>query len=337
LIARATRGLDLGVELSNVCNLHCNHCIRGPHQSQLDHLDLALLERIVAEASSMFSPLRVVFTGGEPLAAASFPDAVRILRARGLPWHMVTNGWLVPKHIDTILGHRPAFARVSLSGATPETHDRERGPRSYRRALLGASVLLAHGIRTEMSMVVTRESRNELEAAAKLANQFGVAAFHFILPQPTPDSALLGTDLSPAEWKTVSLEILALSKRSSVPLRLDYGAYQPEPRERCATMSMRQIYVDAQGRVPFCCQLSRYGTGDEPIIGNLTTESFATVVARLEERYADFAAESDVLVQIGKVDAMDDYPCLSCARKHGRTSFLAAFPEHPWAQLARSA
>lgn len=337
MIARATRALDLGIELSNVCNLHCNHCIRGPHQRDLQHLDLAVLERIVSEAGAMFSPLRVVFTGGEPLAAASFPGAVSLLRSRGLPWHMVTNGWLVPRHIDTLLAHRPAFVRVSLSGATPETHDRERGPRSYRRALLGASVLLAHGIRTEMSMVVTRESRHELEAAATLANQFGVAAFHYILPQPTPDSALLGTDLSPEEWKAVALEVLALSRRSGVPIRLDYGAYQPEPRERCATMSMRQIYVDARGRVPFCCQLSRYGSGDEPVIGDLTTESLATVVERLEHRYAAFAAEAETLVQIGQVDAMDDYPCLSCARKHGRTGFLAAFPEHPWAQLARSA
>lgn len=337
MIARATRALDLGVELSNVCNLHCNHCIRGPHQAQLDHLDVALLERIVGEASAMFAPLRVVFTGGEPLAAASFPDALGMLRGRGLPWHMVSNGWLVPKHIDTLLTHRPAFVRVSLSGASPETHDHERGQRSYRRALLGASVLLAHGIRTEMSMVVTRESRHELEAAAALANQFGVAAFHYILPQPTPDSALVGTDLSPAEWKTVALEVFALSQRSAVPLRLDYGAYQPEPRERCATMSLRQVFVDAKGRVPFCCQLSRYGTGDEPIVGDLTTESFATVIARLEDRYESFAAESAALVQIGKVDAMDDYPCLSCARRHGRTKFLGAFPDHPWAQLARSA
>ena len=337
MTARATRGLDLGIELSNVCNLHCNHCIRGPNQTQLDYLDLTLLERIVGEASAMFSPLRVVFTGGEPLAASSFPCAVRMLGARGIDWHMVTNGWLVPKHLDTLLDHKPVFARVSLSGATRETHDRERGPRSFRRALLGASVLLAHDIRTEMSMVVTRESRHELEAAAALANQFGCAAFHFILPQPTPDSALMGTDLSPEEWQAVALEILALSRRSTVPLRLDYGAYEPEPRERCATMSMRQVYVDARGRVPFCCQLSRYGTGDEPIVGDLNTESFATVVSRLEARYAEFAAASDRLVQIGKVDAMDDYPCLSCARKHGRTAFLAAFPEHPWAQLARSA
>jgi MoaA/NifB/PqqE/SkfB family radical SAM enzyme len=328
------RALTIGFELSNLCNLHCTHCIRGPHQPAIEQLDLELFRRILDEAAVMYDSLAVVFTGGEPLATALFPQAVTELAARGIPYRFVTNGWLVPRHLPLLLRHPPTFVRISLSGASERTHDRQRGRGSYRRALLAAAVLASRGLRAEMSMVVTRDSRVELADAVKLANDLGLAEFHFILPQPTPESAIDQSDLSPREWDEVSAEVRALAATSAVPIGLDYGTALAQPRAACSTMAMRQIYVDAQGRVPFCCQLSRYGTGPEPIIGDLVTETLAAVLTRAETRYAESGAESLRLYQIGQRDEADDYPCLSCARRNGRTGFLADFPEHPWAMLA---
>jgi MoaA/NifB/PqqE/SkfB family radical SAM enzyme len=331
------RPLDLGFELTNLCNLHCNHCIRGSHQERIDRLDMPFIRNVLDQASAMFSPLAIVLTGGEPLASEIFPDMVEEMRARSLPYRFVTNGWHIPRHLPALLRHAPSFVRISLSGGRPETHDAERGRGSFERALLGAAVLLANGIRTELSMVVTTDSRSELRDASLVASQIGVAELHFILPQPTPETAIAGTDLAPLAWQEVSLEVFELSRHSPVPIRLDYGAYLPYPRPRCNTMALQQIYVDAQGRVPFCCQLSRYGSGDDPIVGDLTVEPLSAIVARAKEQYTDFAEQTATLHQIGRTDALDDYPCLSCARRHGKTRFLADFPEHPWTGLARSA
>jgi MoaA/NifB/PqqE/SkfB family radical SAM enzyme len=186
-----------------------------------------------------------------------------------------------------------------------------------------------------MSMVVTHDSRAELEEAVRLANELGVAEFHFILPQPTPETAIDGSDLSPDEWNEVSTEVRSFAAWSPVPIGLDYGTYEPHPRPRCGTMAQRQIYIDARGQVPFCCQLSRYGTGPEPILGDLTREALATVMTRAAAAYDEFTEESTRLYQIGQLDEFDAYPCMSCARRHGQTDFLADFPEHPWAGLAR--
>ena len=330
-----SRPLTIGFELSNLCNFHCTHCIRGSHQERIEHLDLDLFRRVLDEASGLFNPLAVVFTGGEPLASDLFPAAVEELGARGVPYRFVTNGWLVPRHLPLLLRHPPTFVRISLSGASERTHDRQRGRGSFRRALLASAVLLSRGLRTEMSMVVTRESRSELEDAVKLANDLGLAEFHFILPQPTPETAIDDSDLSPREWDAVSGEVRALAARSRTPIGLDYGTASPLPRETCNTMAMRQMYVDATGRVPFCCQLSRYGTGPEPILGDLTVDTLATIIARAESSYEAFGAETLRLHQIGQRDEADDYPCVSCARRNGRTGFLADFPDHPWAMLAR--
>lgn len=330
-----SRPLDIGFELSNLCNLHCTHCIRGSHQDRIENLDLTLFQRILDEATSLFAPVGVVFTGGEPLASGLFAPAVEAVAARGLVYRFVTNGWLVPRHLPLLLRHPPKFVRISLSGGTEETHDAQRGRGSFRRALVAAAVLLTRGIRTEMSMVVTRESRSELAEGVALANSLGLAEFHFILPQPTPETALADSDLSPAEWDVVTAEVLTLARTSTAPVGIDYGTFAPLPRPSCNTMAQRQIYVDATGRVPFCCQLSRYGTGPEPIVGDLTTESLATVFARATGTYTAYEAETGARAASGRRDALDDYPCMSCARRNGRTGFLADFPDHPWVALSR--
>jgi len=118
---------------------------------------------------------------------------------------------------------------------------------------------------------------------------------------------------------------------------MDYGTALPQPRPACDTMAQRHVYVDARGRVPFCCQLSRYGSGTETIVGDLTTEPLTAVFARGTESYRRFTDETVRRHQIGKQDALDDYPCLSCARRHGQTGFLADFPDHPWTRLAQPA
>jgi hypothetical protein len=169
----------------------------------------------------------------------------------------------------------------------------------------------------------------------RIANELDLAEFHFILPQPTPETALDDSDLSPREWNAVADEVRQLAHRSPTPIGLDYGTRAPHPRAACNTMAMRQIYVDARGRVPFCCQLSRYGSGAEPILGDLTTETLAQVMSRAAVAFDDFANTSDTLYRLGLRDELDDYPCMSCARRHGRTTFLADFPEHPWTALAR--
>lgn len=332
---RQLTALDIGFELSNLCNLHCDHCIRGSVQSTIDHLDLDLFRSVIDQARTLVPDIGVVFTGGEPLAAPFFPEAVNALAARDTPYRFVTNGWLVPRHIALLTEHRPAFVRISLSGGTEHTHDASRGRGSFRRALLGAAVLMTRGIRAELSMVVTRSSRGELSDAVAVAAELGVPELHFILPQPTPESVEHDLDLSPREWDEATEQVRRLARASPVTIGLDYGTRIPAPRERCRTMAVRQIYVDARGRVPFCCQLARYGTGDEPVVGDLRVEPLADVIARAFSSYEEFHVIMRARAARGATDDVDEFPCLSCARHHGQTGFLAAHPSHPWAALAR--
>jgi MoaA/NifB/PqqE/SkfB family radical SAM enzyme len=330
------RPIDIGFELTNLCNLHCTHCIRGPHQAHIDELELDFVASIVDQARALYAPVEVVFTGGEPLAAELFPEAVSLLSSRGVRYRFVSNGWLIPRHLRTLSEHPPRLVRISLSGAHPRTHDAQRGRGSFRRALVGAAALLSRGIRAELSLVITRYNRDELEDALTLATQLGIPEMHFILPQPTLESALDGSDLGAAEWNAVTERVLALGDDPAVRVVMDYGVHMPlSERRTCDAMSLRQLYIDAKGQASFCCQLSRYGSGEDPVHGDLRRESLAAVIERAEGSYRAFGAETLRLHTIGAWDEHDDYPCLSCARRHGKTGFLAGFPAHPWAGLAR--
>ena len=328
--------MDIGFELSNLCNLHCAHCIRGSHQAAIEQLDLPLIRRVLDQATELFGSFEVVFTGGEPLASDLFPDVVAELARRRLSYRFVTNGWLVPRHLPLLQSHPPRFVRVSLSGATEDTHDAQRGRGSFRRALLGAASVLSRGMVAELSMLLTRMSRSEIGDAIALAANLRVRALHLTLMQPTPETAAADMDLSPDEWREIAREVNTIVPDAIVPVVLDYGGPTPMPRERCNTLASRQLYVDARGRVPFCCQLSRYGDGGEQILGDLRTETLATIAARAADAYDAFHAKTAQLHQIGKLDALDDFPCLSCARRHRQTRFLSAFPTHPWATLAQA-
>jgi MoaA/NifB/PqqE/SkfB family radical SAM enzyme len=332
----ATSGIDLGFELSNLCNLHCTHCIRGSHQAQIDTLTASFVHRVLDEAAAQFERVSVVFTGGEPLSAQLFPEAVAAVAGRGMPYRVVTNGWLIPRHVALLTRHRPLFVRVSLSGATEATHDAQRGRGSFRRALLGIATLRAHAIRAELSLVLSRQSVGEVEKAVTIAATLGAAELHVILPQPTAETALAGSDLSPDEWREAGTQVRGIARRNRLPVVLDYGSYLPMPRDRCDTMRLRHLYIDARGRAAFCCQLSRYGSGEDPLLGDLTRETLSAIVARARDVYDSFHAETERLHHIGQRDALDDYPCVSCARRHGRTGFLSDFPQHPWAGLAKA-
>ena len=55
--------------------------------------------------------------------------------------------------------HVLVTTQATGSGGTEHTHDAQRGKGSFRRALLGAASLLSRGMRAELSLLLTRQSR----------------------------------------------------------------------------------------------------------------------------------------------------------------------------------
>lgn len=319
----------LGFAVTRHCNLRCAHCIRDD-VTLVQSIDPALLDSITAQALDLFGDIRVSLTGGEPLIHPRFDEIVESFRTRGVPWRLTTNGWHLRRALPTIDRYPPTTLRLSLSGGSRETHDAERGRGSWRRVLESIALSTSRRIPVWLSLVVDRRDRHELRTAVEFAEAMGVNGISFILPQPVPGSAARGSDLPPGEWPAVRDEVFALAAGSSrtTAVKLDYGYPTEGPQPVCDTFALKQIYVDPEGRLCSCCQLSEYGANEAEVVADLKTMRLgeAWKLYRDQLRVQRQAAAAPEIMR----STLGDFPCLRCAKACGKLEWLAGFPGSPW-------
>jgi MoaA/NifB/PqqE/SkfB family radical SAM enzyme len=293
-------------------------------------LDIRLFESVVSQAMHLWPAVRVSLTGGEPLLHPEFSRVVWSLAERGVPYRFVTNGWHLRRVLTLLEQFPPESVRLSLSGATADTHDAHRGPGSFRRVMLGVALLTSRQIPSSLSMVIDRGDRHQLRDAADLAEALGCQRIHFILPQPVPGSARCDRDLPPEEWLPVRHEVEAIAalpnRRTAVAL--DYGAPFDGPETPCDTFALKRFYVDARGRLCTCCQLSQYGFNESEVVADLSVESLGEAL----EKYVARLAELKHCAQPSAAsnEAVRAFPCLRCARASGKLDWLRDYPQSAW-------
>jgi MoaA/NifB/PqqE/SkfB family radical SAM enzyme len=318
----------LGFALTEHCNLRCPHCIRDD-VTQVRNLDLGLLLRTVDDARALFGDLTVSFTGGEPTIHPDWPQIIAAMHERGIPYRFVSNGWHMRRLLPDLRRHPPQMVRLSLSGATEEIHDEERGRGSFRRVLMAVGMLTSIGVPSDLTIVVDRRDRHQLREAADLAEALGCIRIHFILPQPVPGSVERDSDLPPSEWRPVRREIEALAaephRRTQVVL--DYGAPMDGEETPCETFSLDRVYVDARGRLSLCCQLSEYGFNARDVVADLADVRLTQV---WEVYKAAIAAQRDRSRPRNDGDPVDEMPCIRCARSLGKMEWIRGYPASPW-------
>lgn len=318
----------IGLALTRHCNLRCAHCIRRDVTS-VRTLDPRLIRSILDQARDLFGPVRVSLTGGEPLLHPSFGEIVEDLSAGGVPYRFTTNGWHMRRWFACLDRHPPESVRLSLSGGSEETHDAERGHGSWRRLMEATALCTLREIPFHLSFIVDRRTRHEIRTIADLAEDLGCLSLGYILPQPVPASAARNSDLPPSEWLPVRREVESLAGMAHrrTGLRVDYGAPFEGPETLCDTFKLQQFYVDPEGRLCTCCQLSEYGNNDVEVVADLfetpLEEAWRTYVARLAHQRRESRSTSPA-------DPLGEFPCLRCARSCGKLEWLKSFPGNPW-------
>ena len=325
--------MRIGFAITEHCNLRCPHCIRDD-VTTVRSLEPELVASVLEQAAELYGPVAASFTGGEPLLHSEFERILEQCSTRKVPYRFVTNGWHVKRVLPVLRRHPPQSVRLSLSGATQETHDHDRGAGSYRRVLLSAALLTNERIPFFLSIVIDRRNRHELRAAAHLAESLGCLGIGFILPQPTPGSAARNSDLPPEEWipTTRAIEALARETGRQSHISLDYGHPFEGPETPCDTFAGNRIYVDVHGRLCTCCQLSDYGATESEVIADLYTTPLVEAVVQYVSRIE--ALRQAQQPQPGEPQTTDPFPCLRCCRVSGKLDWLVRYPESPWREAA---
>ncbi len=319
------------MELTDRCNLKCEHCFTGRHGGN-DDLSLEVLGKVLDEARDHGFE-HITFTGGDPTVHAKFPEVVRQTAEAGYRYSFVTNGWNFTTIYPRIAAYRDRLSVVtfSMDGATQETHDRLRGKNSFLRVLKAIAYCTGESIPFTINMVVTAHNRGELGEMAELATQLGSRGLRFGHLMPNFLTTVQGFDLSPWERKLVEAEIQEL--RRSYPIKIGMApGFHTTDLFPCAPLNMQELNIDHEGNLSKCCHLSSHGdgVGDGDVMGDLREVSFSEAYGRLEEENRQFQQNKLRHMAGGEFKDTDFFPCWYCSLYYRKVDWLRRFKDHSW-------
>jgi len=319
------------IELTNRCNLRCQHCFDKRHSADVD-LKIEIVEKILMEAKAHgFDHLS--FTGGEPTMHPGFAEVLTMVCEAGYKFGFVTNGWNFTKIYKEILPFHDRLSGItfSLDGAREGTHDGLRGKGSYRRVMKAISVCVVKDIPFTFNSVITSRNRDESKEMAELATKLGSRGLRFGHLMPTPLTTVENLDISPTERRKVEATVWQLQKTFPIPIVMAPGHYTTNLFP-CTPLQMQEFNIDWQGNVTTCCHLSGHGDGakGEDVIGNLGKMSFSEAYERLIESNRKFHQKKVERHSNGNFKDSDYFPCWYCSNYFKKVDWLKEFPQNPW-------
>ncbi len=181
---RGSRQLDklseLWFHLTDACNLKCAHCLFGESLNMARSLEGEKIRRAVEEGYALGVRL-VCFTGGEPFMYPGFTELIKwLLDFEDMRVAILTNGILVPKHVENLLvvDRSRLHLQVSLDGPRP-IHDALRGTGSFDRTVDALRLLVEKKIPSSISMAVNPVNIGSIRPVIDLAADLGITTIHF--------------------------------------------------------------------------------------------------------------------------------------------------------------
>jgi MoaA/NifB/PqqE/SkfB family radical SAM enzyme len=320
---------QIGLHLTDRCQLDCTHCLRDPGKEPRD-LPLELVERVLDQVKRLHGTSHVSLTGGEPSLHPEFVAITDAIAAREMTWHMMSNGRTFARVMKSIAARperRRALTQVyfSLDGADEATHDRIRGDGSYREVMAACSLATAHGVPFALQLVVNAQNQHQIEMLGLLASQLGAIRVSFCMLQPTGTPHDDALKLSAREWYAVSDRLDRLAQILKIEVRTPEGWPHQEPFYICEVFQSAQLHVDVEGRLNLCCQHAgiprteeEAPSGESDVVADLRTTSLVEAQLRLLD--VIHRAEAAKLKQIaaGSFGGWDHFGCNWCLKHFGK-------------------
>jgi endo-1,4-beta-xylanase len=194
------RPLKLCWAAINLCNLRCDYCIdtKGTPELAAENRKRVLNNLIDSGV------LSIDFTGGEPTLLPDLFELMQTVREAGRGVTITTNGTRLHGHAQRLAEHVDCV-RVSVDGATANTHDLLRGRMGgFRHITRGVEALRSLGIPVRINTVVMRSNVHEVDAMTALAKSMGAEQINLIQFLPVGEGAkgAGGFDVDPEAYQT---------------------------------------------------------------------------------------------------------------------------------------
>ena len=240
------------LEITNYCNLACIMCPRENMTRPLGFMKINLFKKIIDEVKNYIEWVDLSGGLGDPMLHPEYPEMVKYAKKNNVRIGISTNAAMFTKrHIDTLLDLQPDIIRLSLDGATKETHEKIRVGSKFEKTMSMVE-----------NFVIEKEKRN-------LKKPYVVCQMVY-MPENKKEA-----DAFQKKWNSFSaVDDTRLKKYMNL-----YGANQgPEEAEEdhsklSCILPWRQLSVHYDGAITICCR----DTDSKVIVGNVTDVSVKEV------------------------------------------------------------
>lgn len=159
--SRPPRGLKCAIwELTLACNLRCSHCGSSAGQARPNELTKSECINLCEQLAGMGCEV-VALMGGEPFLREDSFQIARSVKQLGMKVNFVSNGMVVDKFINEIVGVDPQVVGISLDGMK-ESHESIRGRGTWEKTLSAIDMLRANGVQTTIITTVSKVNLPDL-------------------------------------------------------------------------------------------------------------------------------------------------------------------------------
>ena len=163
--------------VTDYCNLDCKMCPFQHSDVEKNHLDFALVKKVIDQIHTV-RPYISLCGRGEPFLNPEFFKIISYIKGKGLWCAVDTNGTLIEKNVNQLISSRIDLVNVSID-SVGEVQDQIRGvPGAFQQAVDGIRVLRAKAPRfrpmVRINCVITGYSSDRLEELYQLAKDLEV-------------------------------------------------------------------------------------------------------------------------------------------------------------------
>jgi len=170
----------LQIDITNRCNLKCNHCRAKKDSSELSLEDI----KKICENAKKNQFKEITLSGGEPTLHNNFLEILDIIKYHGFGCNLTTNGLISKKIIKNEKLRYIKSIQISIDG-TEKIHDNTRGiPGSFKRTIENARILKDRGFNIIIKSIIFKSNYNSIVPLAEyLKNEgFKILEIRMIIP-----------------------------------------------------------------------------------------------------------------------------------------------------------
>jgi MoaA/NifB/PqqE/SkfB family radical SAM enzyme len=260
------------------CNLKCEGCYSGDY-SQEDEIELAIMDRVIAEAKEMGIHL-VLFTGGEPFLRE---DIFELFEKHGdVGFQIYTNATLIDeKMVDRFVQLGNVMPAISVEGLQEHT-DLRRGKGRFERDVRVMDLLKAAGLFFAVSTTQTRHNTDILtsdEFIDFLVERGCILMwnFYYVPIGRDPDLRMMATP----QQRNQMRERLRYFRATKPMLFVDFWN-DGHLTHGCIAGGRKYLHINARGDVEPCvfCHFASDNIREKSLLEVLTSPLFKEIRAR---------------------------------------------------------